>query len=191
MVVLYFQNCPWRTSFRSENYIEQPRPADPTNCIKQCFRKKVSRSSSVDSLESLPGLKVNSKKSSRNFSWKESFKRDQWKMIKRKFLKGFNEFWFERNDLTVDTAAVVFDRSSIFLKIVPLFSWLRRPQAFSNTSIYFWCKVDIGNVYKVDLMGCCMFDARSWHCDISYYNILTFSVVTLWYLTLWHFTHSH
>ena len=107
-------------------------------------------------------------------------------MIKRKFLKGFNEFWFERNDLTVDTAAVVFDRSSIFLKIVPLFSWLRRPQAFSNTSVYFWCKVDIGNVYKVDLMGCCMFDARSWHCDISCCDIVTFHVLTLWHFMLWY-----
>ena len=92
-------------------------------------------------------------------------------MIKRKFLKGFNEFWFERNDLTVDTAAVVFDRSSIFLKIVPLFSWLRRPQAFSNTSVYFWCKVDIGNVYKMDLMGYCMFET---------------SLVALWHFMLWH-----
>ena len=135
----------------------------------------------VDSLESLPGLKVNFKERSRNFFWKESFKRDQWKMIKRKFLKGFNEFWFERNDLTVDKAAVVFDQSSIFLRIVPLFSRLRRPQPFSNTSVYFWCKVDIGNVYKVDLMGCCMFDARSWHCDISCCDIVTFHVITFWH----------
>ena len=93
---------------------------------------------------------------------------------------------FDLRGLTVDTAAVVFDRSSIFLKIVPLFSWLRRPQAFSNTSIYFWCKVDIGNVYKVDLMGCCMFDARSWHCDISCCDIVTFHVMTLWHFVLWH-----
>ena len=108
-------------------------------------------------------------------------------MIKRKFLKGFNEFWFERSDGGHSSSGVWPEfhfpqNCSIILLIEATPSLFK----YNCTSVYFWCKVDIGNVYKVDLMGCCMFDARSWHCDIPCCDIVTFHVMTLWHFVLWH-----